>query len=339
MILAERFDMLRNSLENLARRLGMLAWLFIMAEPAVADKTLNIVFTCHSSTTNSFWQAVKLGFDDACGKIGAKGQFIFVQTEGSIEQQVANMQAGVARKPDALITSLVDNNAFIGVLKDAKEKGITVISSNVDATSGPELTLREAFIGQNFIPAGTTLGKRLSALFPKEGPIRVLVGLSAPGQNWAEQRAQGVMNGLDEFKKANPSRQVTIDKIDSGTDLATVSDRVGTYLNAHADTTAYFDMGFWHAGVAKVLKDRKVPPGKVLLGGFDLVPQVLEMMKAGYIQIEIDQQPYEQGFMPVMEVYLKKNIGLAPADIDTGEAVITPDQVDSIMELSKEGKR
>jgi simple sugar transport system substrate-binding protein len=40
-----------------------------------------------------------------------------------------------------------------------------------------------------------------------------------------------------------------------------------------------------------------------------------------------------------MEVYLKKNIGLAPADIDTGEAVVTPDQADSIMELSKEGKR
>lgn len=324
---------------KVARAAGLMAWLLMLAGPVLAADALNIVFTCHSSTTNSFWQAVKLGFDDACAKIGANGQFIFVQNEGSIEQQVANMQAALARKPDALITSLVDNNAFIGVLKDAKEKGITIISSNVDATAGPELTLREAFIGQNFIPAGTNLGKRLSALFPKEGPIHVLVGVSAPGQNWAEQRAQGVMNGLEAYKKANPERQVTIEKIDSGTDLATVSDRVGTYLNAHPDTTAYFDMGFWHAGVAKVLKDRNIPPGKVLLGGFDLVPQVLEMMKAGYIQMEIDQQPYEQGFMPVMEVYLKKNIGLAPADIDTGEGVITPDQVDSIMGLSKQGKR
>lgn len=317
----------------------LLAGFIAIAGTVSAADKLNIVFTCHSSTTNSFWQAVKLGFDDACAKIGANGQFVFVQNEGSVEQQVANMQAAIARKPDALITSLVDNNAFVGVLKDAKEKGITVISSNVDATAGPELTLREAFIGQNFIPAGTNLGKRLSALFPKEGPIRVLVGVSAPGQNWSEQRAQGIMNGLDAFKKANPDRQVTIDKLDSGTDLATVADRVGAYLNAHPDTTAYFDTGFWHAGVAKVLKDRNIPPGKVLLGGFDLVPQVLEMMKAGYIQTEVDQQPYEQGFMPVMEVYLKKTIGLAPADIDTGEAVITPDQADSIMKLSKEGKR
>ena len=52
-------------------------------------------------------------------------------------------------------------------------------------------------------------------------------------------------------------------------------------------------------------------------------------MKAGYIQVEIDQQPYEQGFMPVMQVYLAKKVGLAPADIDTGEAVFTPEQADS----------
>jgi len=328
----QRFAHWRGAAATLALSLGL-------AGPAGAAEPLNLVFTCHSATTNSFWQAVKLGFDDACAKIGAKCQFVFTQTEGSIAEQSANMAAAIARKPDALITSLVDNNAFVGVLTDAKNKGILVISSNVDATAGPELKLRTAFIGQNFIPAGTTLGKRLSDQFPKDGPIHVLVGVSAPGQNWSEQRAQGIMNGVDEFKKANPSRQVSVERIDSGTDLAVVSDRVGAYLNAHPDTTAYFDTGFWHAGVAKVLKDRNVPPGKVLLGGFDLVPIVLDEMKAGYIQIEIDQQPYEQGFLPVMEAYLYKTVGLAPADIDTGEAVITPDQADAIMALSKEGKR
>ena len=47
-------------------------------------------------------------------------------------------------------------------------------------------------------------------------------------------------------------------------------------------------------------------------------------MKAGYVQVQIDQQPYMQGFMPVMEAYLAKNVGLAPADIDTGQGVVTP---------------
>jgi simple sugar transport system substrate-binding protein len=62
-------------------------------------------------------------------------------------------------------------------------------------------------------------------------------------------------------------------------------------------------------------------------------------MKAGYIQVEIDQQPYMQGFMPVMQVYLNKTAGLAPADIDTGQGVVTPADVDAIMELSKQGMR
>ena len=71
----------------------------------------------------------------------------------------------------------------------------------------------------------------------------------------------------------------------------------------------------------------------MLLGGFDLVPEVLQQMQTGYVQVQVDQQPYMQGFMPVMEVYLTKKIGLAPADIDTGQGIVRPDQADAIMKL------
>ena len=317
---------------------GVVSAFALFAAAAAADP-LNIVFTHHSSASNPFWQAVKKGFDDACARIQANCQMIFTQTEGSVEQQVANQQAALARKPDAIITTLVDNKAFLTNLKEAKEKGIIVIASNVDATEGPELELRQAFVGQNFIPAGTTLGRRMAALFPKEGPIRVLVGVNAPGQNWSEQRAKGIMNGLDEFKKANPGREIVVDRQDVSADGAVVTDRVGAYLSAHPDTTAYIETGLWHSNVARMLKDRNIPPGKILLGGFDLAAQVIEQMKNGYIQVEIDQQPYEQGFLPVMQVYLEKNIGLAPADVDTGEAVFTPEAADSLMGLAKKGLR
>ncbi|MBV9636070.1 MAG: substrate-binding domain-containing protein, partial [Methylobacteriaceae bacterium] len=174
--------------------------------------------------------------------------------------------------------------------------------------------------------------------FPKDGPINALVGVSAPGQNWSEQRAAGVMKLLEEYKKTS-GREVNVKRLDTGTDGAVVSDRVGAYLNANPNTTVYFDTGLWHAGVARVLTDRGIAPGKVLLGGFDLVPEVLQQMKAGYIQVEIDQQPYMQGFMPVMEVYLSKTVGLAPADIDTGQGVVLQKDVDGLMDLSKKGMR
>ncbi len=300
---------------------------------------LNIVFTHHSSASNTFWQAVKKGFDDACERVSANCQMVFTQTEGSIEQQAANMQAALARSPDALITSIVDNNAFDQIIADARAKGVVVIGSNVDDTDGPTGNARQAFIGQGFIPAGYSLGQAMSDHFPAEGSIKVLVGVSAPGQNWSEQRAAGVISFLEEFKAANPDRDVSWERIDSGTDLALTADRVGAYLTANPDTTAYFDTGFWHAAVARVLQDRGVEPGKVLLGGFDLVPEVLQQMKAGYVQVQVDQQPYMQGFMPVMQAYLAKTVGLSPANIDTGQGIVRPEDVDAIMELSAQGLR
>src|SRR3981081_2327069 len=90
----------------IVRSVGALALSLVLAISASAADSLNIVFPCHAATTNSFWQAVKLGFDDACTKGGAKGQFSFVEKDSSIEQQVANMEAGVARKADAGVASV-----------------------------------------------------------------------------------------------------------------------------------------------------------------------------------------------------------------------------------------
>jgi len=303
------------------------------------DEQLDIVFTIHSGASNTFWQAVQKGYEEACGLIEANCQMVYVQTDGSISEQVSNIEAAIAREPDALITSITDNDAFDEVIQRARDAGIIVIASNVDDLEGAAGNARQAFVGQGFVPAGYGLARAQSVNFPAEGPIHVLVGVSGPGQNWSEQRALGVMNFMDEFIAANPDREITYERIDSGLDLAIVADRVGAYLTANANTTAYFDTGFWHAGVAGVLRDRGVPPGQVLLAGFDLVPIVLDEMEAGYIQVEVDQQPFMQGFMPVMMVYQSVEIGLAPTDINTGEALVYPADVPGVRELSEQGLR
>ncbi len=62
-------------------------------------------------------------------------------------------------------------------------------------------------------------------------------------------------------------------------------------------------------------------------------------MKSGYIQAHVDQQPYMQGFMPVMEVYLAKTVGLTPADINTGLGLALPEQADEIAKMAAKGLR
>ncbi|MGH7122322.1 MAG: sugar ABC transporter substrate-binding protein [Acetobacteraceae bacterium] len=304
-----------------------------------AEPPLRVIFTTHSSPSNPFWQSVKNGFDDACHRVEAECQLLFTQTEGSIPDEIANIEAAIARHPNVLLTTLPDNNAFVGVLKEAKAKHIIVIADNVDATAGPELALRASFIGQNFIPAGYNLAQYVATEFPKTGPIKILIGVSAPGQNWSEQRAEGIQKYLAEYKKAHPDQSVTWKRMDSGTDLAVTAARVGAYLNAHPDTTAYFDTGLWEAGVAQSLKNHGVKPGKILLGGFDLVPAVLTMMKAGYIQAAVDQQPYTQGFLGVMQAYLMTRFKLGAWSVNTGDNLVTPANVDAVIALSKEHLR
>ena len=303
------------------------------------EEPLDIVFAHHSSASNPFWQAVQRGFDDACGRIEARCQMLFTQTEGSIEQQYANIQAALAQQPDALLTTIVDDTALDPLIEQARGSGVIVMAVNVDDTEGAQGNARQAFVGQGFVPAGRTLAEAMAERFPEEGPINAVVGISAPGQNWSEQRGQGIMEGLEAYAAANPDREVNIERLDTGTDGAVVADRVGAHLNANPDTTVYFDTGLWHAYVARVLADRGVEPGSVLMGGFDIVTEVLDQMEAGYIQVQVDQQPYMQGFIPVMQVYLAETVGLSPADVDTGQGLVFPEDVPELRDLAAQGMR
>ena len=317
---------------------GTALGLSMMASGAYAEG-LNLTFISHSSASNTFWQSVKKGFDDGCARVEATCQLILTQTEGSVEQAVANLQAAIATKPDAIFVAIVDDKAYDAVIQEATDADILVLAVNVDDSQGNKGNARKAFVGQGFVAAGYSLAKAQSENFPKEGPLNFLVGVNAPGQTWSEQRAGGVTKFLEEYKAEHADREITITRIDAATDLALTADRIGAYLNANPNTTAYFDTGYWHAGVAKVLKDRGIEPGKVLLGGFDLVPEALQQMTAGYIQVQVDQQPYMQGFMPVMQAYLYKTAGLTPSDIDTGQGIVVPKDVPTIMEMSKQGLR
>jgi simple sugar transport system substrate-binding protein len=304
-----------------------------------ADAPLKIIYVSHSDAGNAFWLSVKKGMDDACALIKADCQMLFVSKAGDTQGQVANIQAAIAQTPDMIITSIPDNNAFNAVIKEAVDAGILVIASNVDHTQGAKGNARAAFVGQDFNLAGLALGRAVAKKFPASGPVKVLVGVNAPADNWSRTRANGVEAALKEWQGEHPDRKISWDEIDAGLDYGTTGDRFGSYLTGTPDLNAYLDTGFWDVGVAAVLKDRGIAPGKITVGGFDLVPDVLAQMKAGYIQYHVDQQPYLQGYVPVMEAPLIKKYKLAAFDVNTGSAVVTADQVDAIAQLSKDGYR
>src|SRR5262249_32952989 len=67
--------------------------------------------------------------------------------------------------------------------------------------------------------------------------------------------------------------------------------------------------------------------GKLPAGGSDPTPGTLNAIKAGQLDFTIDQNPYLQGFIPTLYLYLFNLSGglLSPPNTDTGLTFVTKD--------------
>ena len=69
--------------------------------------------------------------------------------------------------------------------------------------------------------------------------------------------------------------------------------------------------------------------------GFDLSPEILRHIRQGRIAFTIDQQPYIQGFYPVVQLALYHRYGIMPASMDAGATLINRENADSVLELAR----
>jgi len=70
--------------------------------------------------------------------------------------------------------------------------------------------------------------------------------------------------------------------------------------------------------------------GKICAYGFDLGPKQLEHIKTGALQGSLGQQPFLQGFYPVVQLYLQLDRNISAANLDTRAQLVTKDNVDTV---------
>jgi simple sugar transport system substrate-binding protein len=307
--------------------LASLAMAFSVSTASKAEYKFN--FVMHSDTNNAFWAAVHKGFKDACAQVDADCQMLTLSGDGDQQEQLQNLESSIAQGVDGIVTTITNPTIFDAAVDEALAAGIPVITANTDDPEGAAGSNRLAYIGQDLEKAGYELASALSKQFP-DGDVHVLIGVADMNQSWAYTRANGIARFMEDYKAANTDRKVTYEKIESGMDLSTVGNRVAAYVQTNPNTTAYFDVGFWEAGAAQGIRNLGYAPGQMLLAGFDLVDVVFEEMEKGYVQLTVDQQPYYQGYMAVHQLYLMNKYGLSALDIDTGKAMIGPEDVAQI---------
>jgi simple sugar transport system substrate-binding protein len=297
---------------------------------AFAAPKYKFVFLCHGGEENTFWASVYSGMVEAAKTLDVDAVMFRPTTEGNLNQQFAQFKAALAQKPDGIVTTIPHPTMFNDLVKQAIDMGIPVICSNTDHPDGAKGNARLSYIGQDLEVAGYNLAKALSQYFPKGKKNHVLIGVEGPGLVWAESRAHGMIRFLDELGG------VTYEKLDIGMDPAQEQSRILAYFKAHPETTVMLDVGgLGPTAATQALKNLGKKPGEIPIGGFDLLPALLQNIKEGYVQMTIDQQPFLQGYLPIVQLYMMKKYGFSAWDVNTGNAIVDKSNVDQIVELSK----
>jgi simple sugar transport system substrate-binding protein len=275
------------------------------------------VFVNHA-LTNPFFVPAMNGSHDAASLLGVNAKWTG-STSSDVGQMVKAMRHAIAEKADGIAISLIDPTAFNSATRLALEHGIPVLSYNAD---GGKQNKRLAYVGQDNYQSGLELGARLAQLCP-EG--NVFLFIATPGQENIQPRIDGALDAIRDAGK-----QIRAHVVASGVHVSQEHKKIeATYL-ANRSLKGLFavDAGST-AGVARVMRKYRLRKRGVHAGGYDLLPVTLQAIRDRDLQFTIDQQPYLQGFLPVLQMFFYRYSGhlVAPADTNTGLNFVTRDNV------------
>ena len=275
----------------------------------------------------AFFEPVKQGMNDAAAKMGAECSWL--GTEGvDMKAQAAFVPQAVADGYDGIALNLVDPEAFDEVVAEAIEKGVPVVGFNCDDHATPNARL--SCVNQRLYAAGRSLAKHVAPHVPDGA--HVLMTMHDKGVSALEDRLRGLQDVLKE-KGVRWTVHIT------GNDSTKGAEVVAQALREHPDIRIVLCTGQADTEAAGQAIERHDPDGDYWAAGFDLSPTTLRLIKAGHIRCTADQQPYIQGFYPVVQLVQYLRYGIMPSDMDTGATIIKRSNVDQVFELTEQKYR
>jgi simple sugar transport system substrate-binding protein len=283
-------------------------------------------------TTISFFVPTQYGFADAAALLGLPTPKWTGSTNSIASQMVAQIDAAISANAAGIATTLINSSSFTTPVANAMDAGIPVLSYNADglvSTSGvPDIGCnRLAYVGQALFTSGQQLGERIKSLVPTPG--EVVIFIETPGQGNIEPRYDGAASVLQPLG-------YSIDKITTTTVADTILANEKAYLLSHSNCKGAFAVD---ATSTQFLAQALSETGKSSLpnGGFDTNTPTLTAIQAGQTDFTIYQDPYLQGFLPTLYMYLYNISGgtLSPSDTDTGLTFVTKSNLGPFNEASR----
>jgi simple sugar transport system substrate-binding protein len=296
----------------------------------LSQRRIRFVMITHGQASDPFWSVVQRGAQDAGRQLGVSVTYEAPDTS-DLDRMARLIRAAAATNPAGLVVSLPDALALGPAVRAAERRGIPVISINSGSDDARSLgTLLH--VGQSEYEAGLAAGRRMAA----EHVHHALCVIHEAGNVALQERCHGFRDALAARNATSGVVYVNLqDTTQAGQTIAAVV-RGGRY-----DGLLTFG-GAAIAGptLAALRADHLL--GRLTFATFGIGRAVLEAVRSGAITFAVDQQPYLQGYLPIVLLTQYRLYGVLPDRgklLATGPAFITRANAASVLRLVDRGVR
>jgi simple sugar transport system substrate-binding protein len=297
------------------------------ATPAPASRDgsgpVEVWVVTHGQASSAFWTIVRNGVDAASRQADVQVTYRSPDIY-NVRTMRELIDDAVAARPDGLVVS-IPSEQLTPSIRRAVTAGIPVVSIN----SGSDLARRIgtlAHVGQPEEKAGYQAGRRLA----RAGADDVLCVNHEVGNVGLDRRCAGFGRAIREA--GGSERVLAIDTQDLGESRRRIRSAA-----RRPGVDGILTLGL---DAAELVLD-EAPVGATL-ATFDYSPVVLRAVRTGRMEFAVDQQPYLQGYLPVVFLAERARYGLFPAQgevVPTGPSFITAADAEQVERLSLLGIR
>ena len=252
------------------------------------------VFVSHD-TLDPLLVATQFGAQDAAALVRCTMQWTG-SPRGSVKETAAAMRSAISHKADGIAVAMVDEKALVPEAARAAARGIPLVAFNV---SGASSGRGYAYVGEDPRTSGIGVGAEIARLVSQG---TVILFAPSPSNSWAERRLKGVFAALAAAPKA-PAATVVRLSGDAHKQQGAVE---AAYKEQKGIRGIFAVDGAGTLACGQTISRLGLRPRGVKGGGYDLLPDDLALVADGSLDFVVDQQPYVQGFAPVVQLFLAR---------------------------------
>ena len=283
---------------------------------------------------DAFAAIVAAGIENAFKHTGADGKIIY--SGWDTNKMLQSVRESISMGVDGIsVMGFAGNDAMIPIAKMASDAGVLMNYMVVDVPDVRK-TYGGGYVGADLGSQGYALGEKAIRDFDFKAGDKAIVFVLTGDYSRAIREDMTRIAFEDHGMEVVVIDAVTLGVADPNTLIPTIS----AALAAHPDTKIIVHPGGQQLGNAEAYaKAAGYGPNEIYQIGFDTSAQVMSGFVNGYVHLTADQQPFQEGYLPVFSLCQRLVLGLGPISQDTGVGYVDVSNYGATIDLANAGLR